>query len=658
KLTCYYGYRAIYNAIHHGDITDKNFYYLLDPEPTTNEWGTHNQWWQLPWDLDLTWTTYYGSMSDEFSRSNVFTYEVFSLASKNRIREVCDLLFNSDQTNQLIDELASIINDPQGGLSMVDADRAMWDYHWVVGTAAYPTYIDQPASNKAGQGRFYEEAQERGYTRSFEGMVRVMKDFVVERQSYMNSLMADSAIPNTPTVTSTSPAGYPSNALTFQTSSFSDPQGSGTFGAMKWRIAEVTAGSTPIPPSEDIVLVPEGARWRYFKGTKEPSPTQGAWRLEDFVEDPNWLDGDAPIGYDSSLPMGTKLSDIKGKYSTIYLRKTFEVSDVSEIDSIKLGVLFDDGFNLWINGNRVKYDNVPAENLPYNTVLETYPGYPSREDNTYKEYTISNPSDFLENGTNVIAVHVVNVNLSGSSDCFIDVRLIGKPADPCSTPPPRPTGPAKYELEPVWESGEITPFSNTIRIPGTVAKPGHTYRVRCRMKDNTGRWSHWSAPIQFVAGGPLAAGVLENLRITELMYNPAPGSPYNDYDYEFIELKNISTDETLNLTYVRFTEGITFGFDGNDITTLAPGQFVLVVKNKAAFESRYGTGFSSRIAGQFTTGKLDNAGERVTLEDFWNGTIADFEYNNGRGWPLAADGTGHSLVPLNSALPGEPDGSL
>jgi hypothetical protein len=85
---------------------------------------------------------------------------------------------------------------------------------------------------------------------------------------------------------------------------------------------------------------------------------------------------------------------------------------------------------------------------------------------------------------------------------------------------------------------------------------------------------------------------------------------------------------------------------------------VLVVKNKAAFESRYGTGLSSQIAGNFTTGKLDNAGERVTLEDFWNGTIADFEYNNGRGWPLAADGAGHSLVPLNSALAGEPDGSL
>ena len=41
------------------------------------------------------------------------------------------------------------------------------------------------------------------------------------------------------------------------------------------------------------------------------------------------------------------------------------------------------------------------------------------------------------------------------------------------------------------------------------------------MKDWTGRWSHWSDPNQFVAGEPLAAGILDDLRITEVMYNPA-----------------------------------------------------------------------------------------------------------------------------------------
>jgi len=237
NLESYHGYYAVYQAIHHGDITGKNWFLYHHP-------GT-DRWWQLPWDLDLTWTTYYGSNdpSDPFRRAGVLQRSGIAIENRNRVREIVDLLFNPEQTNQLIDEYAAIINDPAGGLSMVDADRAMWDYHWVVQSGAYPRYLNHPASHKAGQGRFYEEAAERGYDRSFEGMVEVMKDYVVERMSHMNSKAADSAIPTTPVIAFTGPQGHPINALTFHTSDFSDPQGAQTFAGMKWRIAEVAPGS-------------------------------------------------------------------------------------------------------------------------------------------------------------------------------------------------------------------------------------------------------------------------------------------------------------------------------------------------------------------------------------------------------------------------------
>jgi hypothetical protein len=121
-------------------------------------------------------------------------------------------------------------------------------------------------------------------------------------------------------------------------------------------------------------------------------------------------------------------------------------------------------------------------------------------------------------------------------------------------------------------------------------------------------------------------------------------------------LKNIG-DENLDLSYVSFVDGMTFDFGSSYITSLGPGEFVLVVKNRAAFLSRYGTNLSRRIAGEYS-GKLSNAGEEITLEDFWNSTIVQFEYNDGRGWPLSADGGGHSLVPLDSALINESAGSL
>jgi hypothetical protein len=222
-----------------------------------------------------------------------------------------------------------------------------------------------------------------------------------------------------------------------------------------------------------------------------------------------------------------------------------------------------------------------------------------------------------------------------------------------------PGKPKKYEIEAAWESQEAVDFNDTVIIPAGLVKAGRTYRIRCRMKDNTGRWSHWSSPVQFVTGEPLSANILNHLRITEIMYNPPdppPGDSTDSDEFEFVELKNTG-DETLDLTYVSFVDGITFDFNDSSVTNLAPGDFALVVRNQTAFESRYGVDLSHRIAGEYS-GRLANGGENIRLQDFWNGTVAVLQYNDGRGWPLAADGAGHSLVPLDSALPGEPDGSL
>ena len=80
------------------------------------------------------------------------------------------------------------------------------------------------------------------------------------------------------------------------------------------------------------------------------------------------------------------------------------------------------------------------------------------------------------------------------------------------------------------------------------------------------------------------------------------------------------------------------------ITTLAPGERVLIVSNQAAFEARYGTSMNSSIAGQFGPSRLDNAGERIHLVDALGGTIQDFTYNDKHPWPTEAGFTGYSLV--------------
>lgn len=221
---------------------------------------------------------------------------------------------------------------------------------------------------------------------------------------------------------------------------------------------------------------------------------------------------------------------------------------------------------------------------------------------------------------------------------------IAEITDP-SSPAFDPRAPRLYEITPTWQSGEITVFNSDITIPPSAVEPGRTYRVRVRMKDSTGRWSNWSAPVQFVA----AVGsqvVRQSLRITELCYNPSEPSagPWARDDYEFVELKNIG-QQSINLAGVRFTKGISYTF--GDIA-LSPGQHVVLAANPEAFALRYSTA-GLTLAGPYS-GKLDNGGERITLEDALGQTILDFTYDDdGEGWYSATDGRGYTLVVVDPA---------
>ncbi|MDG2122368.1 MAG: hypothetical protein P8J87_01640, partial [Verrucomicrobiales bacterium] len=74
---------------------------------------------------------------------------------------------------------------------------------------------------------------------------------------------------------------------------------------------------------------------------------------------------------------------------------------------------------------------------------------------------------------------------------------------------------------------------------------------------------------------------------------------------------------------------------------LAPGERVLAVRSLAAFEMRYGVGLP--VAGEYS-GRLDNDGEPVLLEDAAGGELKALTYNDKAPWPEGADGGGFSLV--------------
>ena len=145
---------------------------------------------------------------------------------------------------------------------------------------------------------------------------------------------------------------------------------------------------------------------------------------------------------------------------------------------------------------------------------------------------------------------------------------------------------------------------------------------------------------------PAAAG---NLVVSEVHYNPANPtggelSASNDNDeFEFIEVRNTSASQTVNLAGCRFTGGIDYTFPN---TTLTPGAYAVIPRNSAAFAARY-PGVPT-LTHYYVAGDnfLSNGGEELALISATGIDIARFSYNDSSSskWPASPDGSGPSLV--------------
>ncbi len=136
--------------------------------------------------------------------------------------------------------------------------------------------------------------------------------------------------------------------------------------------------------------------------------------------------------------------------------------------------------------------------------------------------------------------------------------------------------------------------------------------------------------------------LMNGLRVNELLYKPS--------NLEYIELVNIGAT-ALDLAGVSFDKGITYVFPAS--TTLAAGQFLVVCKDRTAFQAQFGTGVP--LAPGAFTGTLDNAGETVALRPPapWDAYILNFEYSS--AWfpatDLATNNSSLSVINANATEP-------
>jgi len=155
----------------------------------------------------------------------------------------------------------------------------------------------------------------------------------------------------------------------------------------------------------------------------------------------------------------------------------------------------------------------------------------------------------------------------------------------------------------------------------------------------SGTWSALTEARFTFTPVPAAPG---NLAISEFNYNPPP--PDTDDLTEFIEIFNHS-NSLVELNGAKLVTAVTFTFPS---MLLEPGQRVVVIKDRTAFEALHGKAVS--VAGVWS-GSLNQSGEAIILQAA-NGTeIEQVFYGATLPWPTAASNNGRSLVRISPALP-------
>jgi hypothetical protein len=370
-----------------------------------------------------------------------------------------------------------------------------------------------------------------------------------------------------------------------------------------------------------------------------------AWTATSFV-DSAWTAGTSGLGYDNSTaapavdyralfgtqgqvrpttyPNAPTGAIVCGACNTILMRGAFTVADLSAVDQVKLRVKYDDGFIAYINGQEVARRNF-AGPASYNSAASDHVDSAAF---VFEDIVFTPAAGLLNAGANnVLAIRAINSG-TGSSDMLLAPELVLVDQQPVAAAPTYvttdgsdPRGANGLPAVGLYDGAPI-PLSDTTR-------------VQARTFVN-GQWSTLASQL-YTLPNPL--------RITELMYQPREAAGQETHgnrdDYEFIELQNTSTTQTLDLTDYQLAGGVELVFSS---VTLAPGERTVVVNNAGAFLERYGVEIPAQ---REYSGNLSNAGESLTLLDAAGGVIESFTFDD--AWYPETDGGGYSLVVANPA---------
>ena len=377
----------------------------------------------------------------------------------------------------------------------------------------------------------------------------------------------------------------------------------------------------------DVELVSEGAAVYVHVPTDDSLGL--SWTSSSYTPDSSWeysLAGTG-VGYENGSGYEAWINtdvgaEMYGLETSVFILIEFTLDGGEDFDRLELQMVYDDAFIAYLNGVEVdRTDNITNATPGSATAnwLEA--------DGSYDKFDITDFKDELVGGRNVLAIHGINAS-TGSSDMLILPKLMGGTID--VTPISKLILYTTDGSDPRQLYGARNPDAIEYSASFTL---GASRNVKARTLDE----GEWSALNEATFGvGP----VVEDLRITEIMFHPQDTGDANDPNEEYIELKNTG-GESINLNLVKFVNGIDFTF--GDIE-LGGGGLAVIVRDREAFEAEY-PGFSGVIAGEYS-GSLNNGGERIELEDAIGQSIHNFSFSD--DWRPITDGEGFSLTIIDA----------
>jgi len=177
-------------------------------------------------------------------------------------------------------------------------------------------------------------------------------------------------------------------------------------------------------------------------------------------------------------------------------------------------------------------------------------------------------------------------------------------------------------------------FSHWTSSNGTIINNTNADSIRLTFNRNETLTAHFN----FIGTG-------KELVINEIHYNPADsilanGDTISGKSFEFVELKNIGTDP-IDLQGIYFEKGIGEKFNSSNI--VQPGDFIVLAEDSAMFHARYGFAADYKFSG-----KLENNGERIWLNDLCGNILDSLRYDDNLPWDTIPDNGLYSLALIDA----------